>query len=120
MKFFLDANIPYSALDLFKELGLKATHARDAGLGKATDKEIMLYAKKTKSILVTKDIEFANRMLFSQESHHGIIVLRIPNFFKAGQFGNVLKDFLNSVNLKDLENSTAIVKLGRYRIRQPK
>ncbi len=31
MKFFLDANIPYSALQVFEELKLEATHARDVG-----------------------------------------------------------------------------------------
>ena len=52
MKFFLDANMPYSVLTIFKELGLKAIHARDVGLSRAADKEIARYAKKNKSILV--------------------------------------------------------------------
>ena len=60
MKFFLDANIPYSALEVFKELNLESLHARDAGLSRADDKEIIDYAIKNNSVLVTKDLEFAN------------------------------------------------------------
>lgn len=120
MKFFLDANIPYSAMAVFEELGLEAVHARDAGLGKATDKEIILYAEKNKCILVTKDLEFANPFMFPQESHCGVIVLRLPHFFKANQFAEALEEFLNSVNLSDLEKSITVVKPGRYRIRKTK
>ena len=67
MKFFLDANIPHSALEVFKGLNLKSLHARDIGLSRADDKEIFDYAVKNNSILVTKDLEFANPMLFSVE-----------------------------------------------------
>ena len=118
MKFFLDANIPYSALEIFEELNLECEHARDIGLSRADDIQIMNYAIKNDSILVTKDLGFANIMVFPIESHHGVIVLRLPPFFKASQFVNVLRDFLNSIDLKDLKKAIAIVKVGRYRIRK--
>lgn len=118
MKFFLDTNIPYSALKVFEELNLEAVHARDVGLSRAADREIMNYAVKNKSILVTKDLGFANIILFPVESHYGVVVLRLPSFFKAYQFVNVLRDFLNSVDAKLLEKAIAIIKLGRYRIRK--
>ncbi len=118
MKFFLDANIPYSALQVFEELKLEATHARNIGMNRSTDKQIAEYAAKNRSILVTKDMEFANRALFPQETHHGLIILRLPPDFKAFQFANALKDFLKSINVKTLEKSAAIVKLGSYRIKK--
>lgn len=118
MKFFLDANMPYSALEVFEELGLEAKHARDVGLGRASDEEIMAYAVNNRSILVTKDLGFANIIRFPLESHYGVVVLRLPSFFKAFQFVNVLREFLNSIDVKVLEKSIAIVKLGKYRIRK--
>lgn len=118
MKFFLDANIPYSALEIFEELNLESTHARDAGLSRADDMKIMDYAVKNDSILVTKDLEFANLISFPIESHHGVILMRLPSFFKASQFVNVLRDFLTSIDTKDLKKAIAIVKVGRYRIRK--
>ena len=101
MKFFLDANIPYSALNIFKEFDLQAEHAKDIGLSKASDKEIIRYAIKTNSILVTKDLDFANILFYPPKSHHGIVVLRLPFYFKAYQFVNAIKEFLGLVNAKD-------------------
>lgn len=118
MRFFLDANIPYSALEVFKDLNLEPLHARDVGLSRADDKEIFDYAVKNNSILVTKDLEFANITLFPAELHHGIVIMRLPPFFKSTQFVNVLRDFLESIDVKDLKKSIAIVKVGRYRIRK--
>ncbi len=118
MKFFLDANIPYSVLELFRELKLEAGHARDIGLGRAEDKEIIRHAIKTKSILVTKDLEFGNPVLFPPKSHYGIIVLRLPHDFKANSVTQVLKDFITIVGLENLSNSLSIVKLGSYRVRK--
>jgi predicted nuclease of predicted toxin-antitoxin system len=118
MRFFLDMNIPYSALKVFEELKLESSHARDVGLNKADDGEIAGYAKKKQSILLTKDLEFANAKLFPFGSHEGLIIMRLPTFFKASQFVNVLRDFLVSINIKDLNNAVAIVKPGKYRIRK--
>lgn len=118
MKFFLDTNIPYSALEIFKVLKLEAAHARDVGLSRADDKEIIEYAIKNNSIIVTKDLEFANITVFPVELHHGIVIMRLPSFFKASQFVNVLRDFLKSIDVKGLKKSIAIVKVGRYRIRK--
>lgn len=105
-------------MEVFKELNLESLHARDVELSRADDKPIFDYVVKNNSILVTKDLEFANPMLFSVDLYDGIIIVRLPSFFKAFQFVNVLKDFLKSINVKDLKKSIAIVKVGRYRIRK--
>ena len=118
MKFFLDANIPYTSLGAFKELNLESLHARDVGLSRADDKEIFDYSVKNNSVLVTKDLEFANPMLFSVDLYPGIVVMRLPSLFKASQFANALKDFLKSIDIENLKKSIAIVKVGRYRIRK--
>ena len=78
----------------------------------------MNYAIKEDSILVTKDLEFANLTVFPIESHHGVVVVRLPPFFTAPQFINMLRNFLTSINVKDLKKAIAIVKIGRYRIRK--
>ncbi len=120
MRFLLDTNIPYSSLKVFNELILEAVHAKDVGLSKATDEEIMNYSIKNKCIIVTKDLGFANIRNFPAEPQYGAIVLRLPSFFKASQFAAALHDFLTSVNIEDLTKSVVIVKVGSYRIRKIK
>ncbi len=120
MQFFLDANIPYRALEIIHEMNIKAIHARDAGLGMADDNEIFTFAVKNNFVLITKDLEFANRKLFPHH-HCGMIIIRLPFFFKSEQFCRILKDFLNTFNTfrkEDLQDTVAIVKAGHFRIRK--
>ena len=117
MKFFLDACMPYSSKEIFQKYG-EVTHARDIGMTGATDKEIIQYALKNKAILVTKDLDFGNTLLYPIESHFGVIILRAPFYFTAKQINNVLREFLSSVNIEELKDAVTIVELGRYRIRR--
>jgi predicted nuclease of predicted toxin-antitoxin system len=118
MNFFLDANIPYAVLEMFKECKLEAVHARDVGMARAADKEIAAYATRERSILITKDLEFANRLLFPPESHFGVIIVRYPSTFTAARFAKALKEFIASVDATLLDGAATIVKLGTYRMRK--
>ena len=118
MNFFLDANMPYSAKETFPALKLKVTHARDAGLQSATDEQIMAHAMRSKSILITKDLDFGKLAVSSKMSTYGIVILRLPFSYTASQIMGVLKTFLLSVDKKKLGNSLTVVEVGRYRIRK--
>lgn len=109
--------MPYSSLAMLEELGLEVQHAKDVGLGKAPDKEIMNYAVKNKCVLITKDLEFGNTAIFPTKYQKGLIILRLPFYFKSAKIVEMLKEFLISINVNDLERSLTIIKLGRYRIR---
>ena len=117
MRFFLDENIPYSSMHVFKRFG-QTSHVRDVGLVSAPDREIIEYASRHKAILVTKDIEFGNLLLYPMGSHSGVIVLRLPFYFTAEQINGVLSEFLSSVEAKKLVDAVTIVELGRYRMRR--
>ena len=95
-----------------------AEHARDIGLARATDKDIVSYTIQKKRILITKDLEFGDPRVFSIKAFSGLVILRLPFYFTASQIAKTLKDFLNSTNLNELKNALTIVKLGRYRTRK--
>ncbi len=118
MKFFLDANMPLSSIELFEELNLQAVHARKIGLGNAGDKEIMDYAIDNNFIFITKDLEFGNRRIFPSKFLRGLIILRLPFYFTASQINYSLKNFFTSIDIKELENNLTIIKLGRFRIKK--
>lgn len=44
MKFLVDADLPNSTVEPFKEEGFKATHVREIGLGREVDRNIADYA----------------------------------------------------------------------------
>ena len=118
MKFFLDANMPRSALKIFEELKLEAQHAKNVGLARADDREIIEYSIRNRSILITKDLEFGNAKIFPTEQQQGLIILRLPFYFTATQITYTLKNLLMSVDENELEKAITIVKLGRYRTRK--
>ena len=118
MRFLLDADVPRSTAVVLSKLGHQVVDLRDTGLGGATDKEVIKYAKDNNLILVTRDVEFANVLRYPMGSHVGVVVLRLPFDFTSERINSVLKDFTRSVKVEDLLNNVTIVELGRYRIRR--
>ena len=117
MKFLLDANIPYSAKEIFPERHA-VWHVRDFDLASASDNDILSRAKKEKAILVTRDLDFANILNFPLSSHCGIIVMRVPHFYSASEIKRVLRAFILAAHEEQLKNSLVIVEEGRFRIRK--
>ena len=117
MKFLLDENLHLSLLETFKELNLECKHAKNVGLTGAKDEEITNYARNNEFILLTKDLEFGNLILYPRGSHYGLIVINLPHNFKTEQIKNQIKNFLKKIDLEVLVGSIVILQLGRYRIR---
>src|SRR3989338_6982634 len=94
MKFLLDANLPYSAKELFAPKH-EVFHVRDIGLANASDEKILVWAKTNGAILITRDLDFANIQRVPPENYHGIIVLRLPSFYVADHIKRVLAEFFS-------------------------
>jgi len=117
MKFLLDANIPYSAIQIFSSRHV-VSHVRDIGLGTAPDEEIAEWAKKNGAIIITRDLDFSNKIVFPPEKHCGIIVIRVPHFYTAKDIKRVLQAFMVSVDEKEIPGALIIAQEGRYRLRR--
>lgn len=109
--------MPLSSKEAVQKYG-KVSHAKDVGLEESSDKKIIEYSTKNKSILITKDLDFGNILFYPIDSHFGVIVLRLPFYFTAKQINKVLEEFLSSVSLEELKERATIVELGRYRIKK--
>jgi len=66
MLFLLDANMPYSAKELFGDPH-EVLHVRDLRMQDAQDLDIAAWAKQHKSALITRDFDFANKLNFPPE-----------------------------------------------------
>lgn len=117
MKFFLDANLPYSTKDIFSRFG-EVLHAKDVDLQAASDETIFSFAVKEKAILVTKDLDFGNPYIYPKESHYGLIILRAPFYFTAKQINAVFALFLSSTQTEELKGSIIVLGPGYQRIRK--
>ncbi len=115
MKFLIDADSPYSLIGIFNKYGHKSVHVRDA-LGSAKDDEIFEYANKNGYTIVTRDLGFAE--IFLKNKGFGLILIRLPYYFKVEKINKVFDQFLKEVDIKELVKSITVVELGRYRIKK--
>lgn len=117
MLFLLDANMPYSAKELF-EMPHEVFHVRDLGLQHAEDIDIAVWAKQHKAALITRDFDLANILNFPPKLYFGIIVLKIPYFYTASDIKRVLKNFIHNVDFLSIPKSTIIVEETRFRTKR--
>ena len=115
MKFLIDADSPYSLITIFNKYSHKAVHVR-AVLGAATDEEIYDYAQKNSYVIVTRDLGFAETFL--KNKGVGLILMRLPYYFKVEKINKIFDNFLKEADVKELVNSIAVVELGRYRMKK--
>ena len=78
MKFIIDAQLPPGLAKMLCEQGADAVAVRDIGLRDASDSQIWQYALQNQAAIITKDEDFVERSLSSQQSPV-IIWLRIGN-----------------------------------------
>ena len=78
MKFVVDAQLPPALARVLRDSGCDAVAVREIGLRNATDSEIWHYAIQQEAAIITKDEDFADRCLYSQ-NQPVIVWLRIGN-----------------------------------------
>jgi len=78
VKFVVDAQLPPALARALREAGYDVQAVRELGLGEAEDDVIWDYALTNQAVIVTKDQDFADRLL-SGRTAPIIIWLRIGN-----------------------------------------
>lgn len=117
MKFLLDANMPYSTLEVLESLGHECFHARKIELSSAEDYKILDFAIINNLMLITKDLDFANKNIFHLEKTIGIIIIKLPFYFTASQINNSIINFFNEISIQEIINKITILQLGRFKIK---
>jgi predicted nuclease of predicted toxin-antitoxin system len=78
VKFIVDAQLPPALARHLRESGYNAYAVREVGLRDAKDSEIWRYAAQEQAVIITKDEDFAERSLYSQDQPM-IVWLRVGN-----------------------------------------
>jgi len=79
VKFKLDENIPHSVKNRLAPLGLDVDTVLDEGLGGCRDEEVWAAAQAEGRFLVTQDLDFSDSRKFAPGSHHGLLIVRLPD-----------------------------------------
>ncbi len=92
IRLLLDQGLPRSAASILVESEWDALHVGDLGLSRATDKEIIEYARRENRICVTLDADFHAILALSDEIAPSVIRIRIE-----GLKGKELAALLQSI-----------------------
>lgn len=117
-RFLVDEAMPRSTVGALRNAGYEAEDVRDVGLRSAVDRRVYEYAQSHNAILVTEDMDFSNVLDYPLETHHGIVVLRVPQDYSAQQKNRTLLNALKELEEQSLKSALVIVTTDRVRIRR--
>jgi predicted nuclease of predicted toxin-antitoxin system len=117
MRFLVDMPVSPRVAAWLAEQGHDAVHAMDAGLGRASDREVLDRAVQDKRIVVTADTDFPQLLALSRASTPGVILFRGGNYSAADMI-DLLGKVLDVASAEDLAVSICVVDRQRIRYRR--
>ena len=73
----LDQGLPRSAASLLRDEGWDVVHAGDIGLSRATDREILDFARTEERVIITLDSDFHTILAVTNASSPSVIRIRL-------------------------------------------
>lgn len=119
MKFLVDADLPKSLAVFLRNFGYEVSDVRDTLRPDSPDKEIFNFAKEQNQIIITRNLDFANILLYPPEENFAIIVFR-THLLSYTEMFQLLKNFLKKTPETEILGSLIIIQKDRFRIRRPK
>lgn len=114
----VDENLPRDLAPALRQLGYAVKDVRDYNLRGRPDDEIYEFAQREQAVLISSDLGFADIVRFPLGTHHGIIVVRLPNELPADLRVRRIVQALTELRGISLQGSLAIVSLSGIRIRR--
>jgi predicted nuclease of predicted toxin-antitoxin system len=79
MRLKLDENLPVTAAALLSARGYDVDTVRDEGLTGDPDDAVWRSAQAAARFLATQDLDFSDTRKFAPGTHHGILLVRLPD-----------------------------------------
>lgn len=79
MKVKLDENLPVTAALRLREQGHDVDTVHDEGLVGRSDDVVWSAAQAEGRFLVTQDLDFSDTRKFVPDTHHGVLLVRLPD-----------------------------------------
>jgi predicted nuclease of predicted toxin-antitoxin system len=115
MKFLLDANIPRSTKAVLEQHSFDVVSVRDISSPATPDPVIYDLAKRQDRILITRDHDFLNILLYPPAQTPGIIVVKVRQL-TAKAISALLLNFLSRVSELQIKNALVVLEPHRYRV----
>ena len=79
MNFLLNMNVPRELGRRLAEHGHTYRHARDIGLARATDVQMVEAARQIRETILTHDLDYGHLLAFSGRSEPSVVIYRLRN-----------------------------------------
>ncbi len=119
MKILVDMNLSPAWRETFTKEGLEALHWSEVGTPKATDPEIMTWAREHGFIVFTHDLDFGHLLALAHATGPSVIQARTEDVLPE-RLGPVVFKVLRQFEALLSEGALAVVDPSRYeRIKSP-
>jgi len=119
MRLFIDQDVYRITVEFLKEQGHDVVCAKEVGLSRASDAELLTWATQNKRILVTRDKGFGALVFVSGINNEGVILLRVDPGTTELVHRELTLFFKKHSDL-DFHNCFCVIEPYRHRIRKPR
>jgi len=118
MNFKLDENFGTRTQRVFRDAGHQVKTVRDQALQGCSDQRLYEACCSEGYCLVTLDLDFSDVIRFPPNEAHGIAVVRVPRNPSLALLEQLVRQFLQALTQRSIEQRLWIVEVGRIRIHQ--
>ena len=115
MKIKLDENLGSRGAEILRAAGYSVTTVVEEGLSAASDDRLIEVCRSERKCPVTLDMDFGNPVRFDPSRHAGIVVLRLPARFTAGDLLDAIRTLVIGLADAAVAGKLWIVQRGRIR-----
>jgi predicted nuclease of predicted toxin-antitoxin system len=114
-KILADMPISPKTVEYIRRLGIECRHLTEFRMEKASDEEIIEFAKENGYTILTEDLDFGTILFYTQEIEPCVIILRVGNL-NTTEINKLIEKTLGQILAE--ENSIIIVERTRIRIKK--
>lgn len=116
MRILADQDVYKLTIDKLKEWGHDVVTAKELGMQRASDEDLLNAAREDNRLLITRDKDFGALIFLREEVSTGIILLRVvPKTIE--KVHRELQKLMQEHSERELNCSFCVVEPHRYRIR---
>jgi predicted nuclease of predicted toxin-antitoxin system len=119
VKLKLDENLPVTAVTPLAAFGYDVDTARDEGLSGRPDEDVWRAAQSAGRFLVTQDLDFSDTRKFVPGSHHGILLVRLPDS-EQWRVTDYLVAWLSDPAARTWNRCVVVATPNKVRVRRPR
>jgi predicted nuclease of predicted toxin-antitoxin system len=115
MKFIADEGVDKPIVDELRKNNFDVLYILETHQG-ATDEFILALCDYEKAVLITQDKDFGELVFRLKQTHHGVVLIRLPGYTPAAKASIVLHNLISHSN--ELVQSFTFIQPKAIRIRK--